>query len=246
MAQTRLECIGRSQSNDRYRNSVITVPAHTQSVTPAGVHIVAKLTSGSRRVPKRNSRRPSTFLITRQHLSGGCWLSQLQYDSARQSLLCRPREDSQRSFFHAFHPSPLRSMVPASRVGRWQWRVVVSLFADESGASRLPGRSKRHARASVGHLVSSAGQTAKLHSRIPIPRAAPKRERQQPFSFPDRRQRNRRCFLPGIFTRRWAHCFLGLALQFDIPHDAQFKGLDRLLSDATFRCDFLRRDYARR
>jgi hypothetical protein len=29
-------------------------------------------------------------------------------------------------------------------------------------------------------------------------------------------------------------------------HDAQFKGLDRLLSDATFRCDFLRRDYARR
>ena len=37
MAQTRLECIDRGQSNRRYRNSVVTVPAHTQSVTPVGV-----------------------------------------------------------------------------------------------------------------------------------------------------------------------------------------------------------------
>ena len=36
MAQTRLECIDRGQANDRYRNSVSTIPAHTQSVTPAG------------------------------------------------------------------------------------------------------------------------------------------------------------------------------------------------------------------
>jgi len=33
MAQTRLECVDRGQSNDRYRNSEVTVPAHTQSVT---------------------------------------------------------------------------------------------------------------------------------------------------------------------------------------------------------------------
>jgi len=165
---------------------------------------------------------------------------------AKQRSICRPCEDSQRSFFHALHPSSLRSMVPAARAGGWQWCLVVSVFADESRARKLPGKSQRHARAGVGHVVSSAGQTAKLHSRISVTRPATQRESQHPFSLSDRGQRNRRCFLPGLFARRWAHCFLGPALQFDIPHDAQFKGLDRLLSNATFRCNFLRRDHARR
>ena len=48
MAQTRLECIDRGQSNDRYCNSEVTVPAHTQSVTPTRARVVVKLTSASR------------------------------------------------------------------------------------------------------------------------------------------------------------------------------------------------------
>ena len=63
MAHTRLKRIDRGKQNHRYRNSADTVPAHTQSVTPRGARVVAKLSSGSRRVPKRNSRKPSASPI---------------------------------------------------------------------------------------------------------------------------------------------------------------------------------------
>lgn len=111
-------------------------------------------------------------------------LARLEYDFViLRGVPVKFREDLERSILFSIHTQALRSLVPSPGIGRWQWRVVVPLFADESWSRRLPGRAPGDAASGLGHMVSEGGKATKLHSRFSDNRFKYQLQRAKPVLF---------------------------------------------------------------
>src|SRR5215469_5047148 len=142
----------------------------------------------------------------------------------------------------AAHEAPLRSLVPALRPRRRQGRVVVPLPALQSRQKRLQHRSHRHARAGLGHLVSSPRNAADFHSGFPVRSHRLKPAPCTSLLLSYRRLRRRTQRLLGKSPPRRPLPLLEAWLSIEFRCGPQRQRLDRLLAVSSFQRHLFRRN----